>query len=158
MKIYDVTKTKVLDNPDLKQGWLKRDRIITKTIPAVEEIQEQSHYETVKQYFDAEGNLRGERVKRVVDVEHQAAKPETYEYEDIYVYVLYTEKELLENELESINEWFIWYDKQVAQYGRCLRKGLLFNKDIDELDNEANVKQIRHKEIEQKLKILNNSI
>ena len=104
MNIYNATKTKVLDNPDLKQGWLKRDRIITKTIPAVEEIQEQSHYEVVKEYFDAEGNSRGKRVKRVVDVEYQPAKPETYEYEDILVYTLYTEEELVELEIHELEE------------------------------------------------------
>ena len=40
-------------------------------------------------------------------------------------------------ELMELEDWFMYYDKQTAQYQRCLRLGLEFDKDIVELDNQA---------------------
>ena len=102
MKIYNEEKTEVLENPDLTKGYLKQDKIVVKTIPATEEVQEQFHYVTVKQYFDENGNVFGEDVEKVVDLEYQPAKPETYEYEDIQVYVPYTQEELTQNEIYEL--------------------------------------------------------
>lgn len=135
MKIYNETKTQNLDNPDLKKGWLKQDKIIVKTIPATEEVQEQFHYETIKEYE------YGKSVRKVIDVEYQPAMPESYEYEDIQVYVLYTEEELKQNRIYEIRTWFEEYDNQVKQYERCVRLGIEFDKDIVELDNQAKTYQ-----------------
>ena len=60
----------------------------------------------------------------------------------------------LNNELNEINQWFVWYDNQIAQYNRCQRLGLEFDKDINELDNEATQKQLRIREINAQLKLL----
>lgn len=97
MKIYNETKTQILENPDLKKGWLKDDKIVVKTIPATEEVQEQGHYVTIREYENG-----GKDVEWVVDVEGIPAKPETYEYEDIQVYVPYTEEELTQQEIYEI--------------------------------------------------------
>ena len=97
MKIYNEDKTQILDNPDLKKGWLKQDQIVIKTIPATEEVQEQGHYVTIRKYPNG-----GEDVELVIDVPYQEAKPETYEYEDIQVYVPYTEEELKRNRTYEI--------------------------------------------------------
>lgn len=112
MKIYNETKTEILLNPDLKKGHLIQDKIVTKTIPAQEEVQEQFHYE-YKEYPNG-----GKDQIKVVDVEYRPAKPETYEYEDIQVYKLYTEEEYINNlrakrETECfpiINRGQLWYD------------------------------------------------
>ena len=88
MKIYNEEKTQILDNPDFKNGYLIQEKIIVKTIPATEEIQEQGHYETIREYENG-----GKDVEWVVDVEGIPAKPETYEYEDIQVYVPFTEED-----------------------------------------------------------------
>ena len=96
MKIYNQDKTQVLENPDLKKGYLMEDKIVVKTIPATEEVQEQFHYE----YKDYPSGGR-DRIK-VVDVAYQPAKPETYEYEDIQVYVLFTEEQLINNEIYEL--------------------------------------------------------
>lgn len=104
MKIYNETKTQILDSPDLKKGYLKEDKIVVKTIPATEEVQEQFHYVTIKEYFDESGNVYGREMGKVVDVEGIPAKPETYEYEDIQVYVPYTEEELTQNEIYELEE------------------------------------------------------
>jgi hypothetical protein len=97
MKIYNEEKTQILDNPDLKRGWLKQDKIVIKTIPATEEVEEQGHYVTIKEYPNG-----GKDVEWVVDVEGIPAKPETYEYEDIQVYVPFTEEELTQKEIYEI--------------------------------------------------------
>lgn len=97
MKIYNEEKTQILETPDLKKGWLKDDKIVVKIIPATEEVQEQGHYVTIREYENG-----GKDVEWVVDVEGTPAKPETYEYEDIQVYVLYTEEELKQNRIWEI--------------------------------------------------------
>ncbi len=112
MKIYNETKTELLLNPDLEKGRLIQDKIITKTIPAQQEVQEQYHYE-YKEYPNG-----GKDQIKVVDVEYRPAKPETYEYEDIQIYKPYTEEEYICNlrakrETECfliINRGQLWYD------------------------------------------------
>lgn len=112
MKIYDETKTEILENVDLEKGYLIQDKIVTKTIPAQEEVKEQFHYE-YKEYPNG-----GKDQIKVIDVEHKPAKPETYEYEDIQVYKQYTEEEFKNNlrvkrEIECfkiINRGQLWYD------------------------------------------------
>ena len=112
MKIYNETKTEVLENVDLEKGRLIKDKIATKTIPAQEEVQEQYHYE-----YKVYPNGGNDRIK-VVDVEYQPVKPETYEYEDIQVYKPFTEEEYINNlrakrETECfpiINRGQLWYD------------------------------------------------
>lgn len=112
MKIYNHDKTQILENVDLIKGYLVEDKIVIATIPAEEEVQEQFHYE-YKEY----PNGGRDRIK-VVDVPYKPAKPESYEYEDIQVYCLYTEEELLEvfrakRETECfsiINRGQLWYN------------------------------------------------
>ena len=99
MKIYNEQKTQILNNPDLKKGWLKDDQIVIKTIPATEEVEERGHWVTIREYENG-----GKDVEWVVDVEGIPAKPETYEYEDIQVYVLYTKEELTQNEIFELEE------------------------------------------------------
>ena len=53
------------------------------------------------------------------------------------VWVEYTVKELKQNELNELLEWFVYYDNQVSQYSRSLRLGIAFDKNISELDNQA---------------------
>lgn len=147
MKIYNETKTELLENPDLEKGYLRPDEIVSKTIPAVEAVEEVFHYEY--EHYDNGGSLR----RKVVDTPAVEAQPERYEYEEIRVYIPYTEEELLQKELGKIYEWFEWYDKQVAQYNRCQRLSQFFDYDINELDREASNKQLRVREIKNILKI-----
>ncbi|MGE5494625.1 MAG: hypothetical protein ACM3S4_04920 [Burkholderiales bacterium] len=55
----------------------------------------------------------------------------------------------LQAELNTLYAWFDEYDKQIAQYQRCLRTGEQYDKDIAALDTEANQKQLRIREIRQ---------
>lgn len=88
MKIYNQEKTEILENPNLEKGYLIPDQIVIKTIPAQEEVQEQFHYE-YKHY----PNGGADRIK-VIDVPYQPAVEEHDEFEDIQVYVPYSQKEL----------------------------------------------------------------
>ena len=98
MKVYNQEKTTILTEYDLNKGYLVDDKIVIKTIPPQEEVQEQFHYE-YKEY----SNGGRDRIK-VIDVAYQPAKPESYEYEDIQVYVPYTEEELKEQRKVEIRE------------------------------------------------------
>ena len=85
---------------------------------AQEEIQQQSHYEIEKEYPNG-----GKDLKEVIDVEYQPAKEAWDEYEDVLVYIPYTEEELAEITANTIrrrrtsecfsvvNRGMLWYNK-----------------------------------------------
>lgn len=52
-----------------------------------------------------------------------------------------------QEEIAELEKWFAEYDLQVAQYNRCVRLGLPFDKDIQALDEEATAKQLRIREL-----------
>lgn len=91
MKIYNEAKTELILNPDLKLGRLKDDRIVIGIIPAQEEIKEVYHYEYV--YYENGGR---DRIK-IIDIPYRPFKPEEKIYEDIQVYIPYSQKELMFN-------------------------------------------------------------
>lgn len=51
------------------------------------------------------------------------------------------------DEIAELEKWFAEYDLQVAQYNRCVRLGMPFDKDIQALDEEATAKQLRIREL-----------
>lgn len=118
MKIYNQEKTEILTEYDLEKGYLVEDKIVKEILPAQEEIKEQGHYETIKEYRNG-----GKDVKWVVDIQGQEARPETPVYEDIQVYIPYTEEQLLdhlrirreEECFPSINRGQLWYNTLTAQ-------------------------------------------
>lgn len=54
---------------------------------------------------------------------------------------------ILQKELIELQSWFEEYDNQVKQYIRCERLGVEFDKDINELDLQAQTNAKRIKEI-----------
>jgi hypothetical protein len=98
MKVYNETKTQELKEYDPKKGYLKRDTI-THYFEEVKEVKEQGHYVTIAEYPNG-----GKDVEWVVDVEGVEYQPSREEVEDVYVYVPYTEKELLENKKLLLRE------------------------------------------------------
>ena len=111
MKVYNETKTQVLNEYDLNKGYLIEDTLTTHfdEIPAVKE---QGHYEIIAEYDNG-----GKDVKWVVDVagvEYQEPKDIV---EKILVYIPYTDKELqiksAAQELNNIKAWFIDNDWKV---------------------------------------------
>ena len=103
MKIYNKEKTRIIDNPNLEKGYLRQDKIIIRTIPAQDEVQQKVHYEEVRVAYNPDGTIKGREFKEVIDVPYQPSKPETYEYEDIQIYIPYTQKELNEQRKVKIS-------------------------------------------------------
>jgi hypothetical protein len=89
MKVYNQEKTQELYNPDLSLGQLREDKLFIRTEPAVVAVQEQGHYETVREYPNG-----GKDVRWVVDVPGVQAKEAQNIFEDIQVYVPYTAEQL----------------------------------------------------------------
>ena len=90
MKVYNKDKTELLTEFDLSNGRLVDDVVLLEIKPKLEEIAEQGHYETLKEYPNG-----GRDVVWVVDVPGQPARDEEYVYEDVKVYIPYTEDEKL---------------------------------------------------------------
>ena len=91
MRVFNEDKTQELKEYDLNKGHLKLDKLFIRHHEAVEEIKEQWHYETIAEYPNG-----GKDVSKVIDVPYQAPQEAFDEYEDIYVYIPYTDEELEE--------------------------------------------------------------
>lgn len=91
MRVFNEDKTQELKEYDLNKGHLELDKLFIRHHEAVEEIKEQWHYETIAEYPNG-----GRDVSKVIDVPYQAPKEAFDEYEDIYVYIHYTDEELEE--------------------------------------------------------------
>lgn len=111
MKVYNQEKTQILTTYDLEKGTVVPDKILKEILPAQEEIKEQGHYETIREYANG-----GKDVKWVVDVEGHIARPETPVYEDILVYIPYTEKELAGFRIEELKEKLAAEDFKTIKY------------------------------------------
>lgn len=97
MKIYNETKTNVLENVDLEKGHLVTDKLLISHSDAVEP--NTVYFE--KHYYDKDGNLIG--TSKNIDVEKSTPYiPEKNEYEDIQVYIPYTQKELAEKRIYEL--------------------------------------------------------
>lgn len=93
MKIIDETGA-VIENPDLTLGYLVDDSEPLEH-PAVEGVEEVSHYETVAEYPNG-----GRDVRKVIDTPGVAAKAAWIEQVPIQRYIRYTEEELAAQEEE----------------------------------------------------------
>lgn len=110
MKIYNQLKTEILENPDLELGYLVPDKIKTTYHEATKEIQEQSHLKIVKEYPNG-----GKDVEKIIDVAYQPAKEAYYDYEDIQVYIPYTEKDLAQREVGKLKQELAKWKEDVEQ-------------------------------------------
>ena len=95
MKIYNQTKTEILENCDFEKGYLQDD-VIEITIPRQEKIEEVGHYETIAEYPNG-----GKDVQWIIDQPGQEEIPEHIEEEEIQVYIPYTQEELIKREAQS---------------------------------------------------------
>ena len=153
MKVYNKEKTQILPEYDLTKGYLIEDTI-TINQPEIQAVEEQFHYETIKEYENG-----GKDVKKVVDkagVEYQPAK--TYE-EEIYVYIPFTtnelEKQKAQQEYQELKEWYdIVYARKEQKYRRLHSLGKLTDEGKDPYDelinlySEAEIKRARIQELE----------
>ena len=107
MEIYDIND-KLIENPDLEKGRIKNEK---KTIhhDAIEAVEEQYHYETLKTYPNG-----GKDVKKIIDVKGVKAQNAYDEEVNIQRYILFTEEEL-KAQLEQQKEDRISYSKQALK-------------------------------------------
>lgn len=89
MRVFNEEKTIELTDYDLEKGYLKADKIFVKHHEAIQAVEEQGHYETVAEYESG-----GKDVKWVVDVQGVKAKDAWEEWEDIQVFIPYTDAEV----------------------------------------------------------------
>lgn len=88
MRILDENNVEII-SPDLSLGHLVEEEVFVSHHPAVEEVPEQWHYETIQEYPGG-----GRDVVKVIDVPGVEARDAWDEYETIKRYVPYTEEEL----------------------------------------------------------------
>lgn len=147
MRIFNEDKTIELNNIDETKGYLKADKILLKHIDKVEE---QGHYETIKEYANG-----GKDIAYVID---KPAVEEQDIYEDIKVFIPYTNDELISNEINNLKGW---YENYYSQHDQKLRRLHTLGKLTDEgkdpynelinLYNEAEIKRARIQELERLL-------
>nr|DAR72616.1 MAG TPA: ChiA1-BD-binding domain protein [Caudoviricetes sp.] len=89
MRVFDESKTRELTDYDLSAGYLKPDKRFIAHHEATEAVEGQFHYETIKEYPNG-----GKDVKKVWDVQPQEAREAWDEYEDIQVYIPYTQEQI----------------------------------------------------------------
>ena len=117
MKVYNETKTEIIEEPNLDLGHLEPSTLTIhhEAVPYIERV---VHYEVIREYPSG-----GRDMAEIVDVEGQEEKEAYDEAEDILVYIPYTEEELLDirkDEIRSrretecfsiINRGAPWYNR-----------------------------------------------
>ena len=96
MRVFDETKTTEIFYHDLEKGYLKADKLFIAHHEEVKAVEEQGHYEIVAEYPNG-----GRDVEWLVDVPSVEGREAYDEYEDIQVYVPYTEEELVKIKQEK---------------------------------------------------------
>lgn len=88
MKIYDKDKKNIIANVDLNKGYLAADKIFVKHHEAIPAIAGQGHRATIREYPNGSKD-----VQWVWDTEPVPAVAAYDEYEDIQVFIPYTDEE-----------------------------------------------------------------
>lgn len=119
MRVFNENKTKELQEYDLEHGYLREDKLFIMHHEAVAAVEGQYHKEIIREY----PKTGGKDVRTVCDVEPIPAQPAYDEYEDIQVYVPFTEeekKEQLRAKRERIcypvvNRGQLWYKRLTSE-------------------------------------------
>lgn len=98
MRIFNQNDLEITSYDETK-GRLVEDRRFVKRHDAIEEVPDQWHWETVKEFPSG-----GREVKRVVDVPGVRAQEAWDEYEDIYRFIPFTELELATNRIAELKQ------------------------------------------------------
>ena len=143
MKVYNEEKTEVLETCDLTKGFLKTDKILKvhhEAVPAIPAVTVASkievilknggkiievdgvYYEVVKEFPN--GGMTVEEIEETPGVPKQEAYDE---YEDIRVYIPYTEQEIKAQEkikkVAECKKYLAETDYIVLKIGECLADG-----------------------------------
>ena len=115
MRVFDESKNNELHEYDLEKGYLKNDKLLVKHHEAVEAVAEKGHHEVVREYPNG-----GKDVAWVVDVPAVEAKPAWDEWEDVQIFVPYTEKELAALEVGELKRQLAATDYKAIKYAEGL--------------------------------------
>ena len=137
---------------DLSKGKLVSDTLI-EHIPEQQEIQEQWHYETIKEYPNG-----GKDVEKVIDVVGQPYIAEHDEVEDILVYKPYSEQEIKaiknNNRIIELKQKLQETDYKAIKYS----EGELSAEEYAETKAQRRAWREEINKLEEELKDANNSI
>ena len=111
MRVFDETKTNELTNYDLEKGYLRSDKLFIAHHPAIAGSAGVLHYVTKKTYPNG-----GKDMEQVWDIPPVQAKEAYDEYEDIQVYVPYTQKQLAEIEINELKKKLSESDYKAIKY------------------------------------------
>ena len=118
MKIFNEDKTEELKNPDLSAGYLVDEKMFIAHHDKVEPKEEEGHYEVIAEYPNG-----GKDVAWIVDSPQIEGHEEYDEYEDIKIYIPYSDETIEENFVKNlrilreeecfsvVNRGILWYDK-----------------------------------------------
>lgn len=137
---------------DLSKGKLENDTLI-EHIPEQQEIQEQWHYKTIKEYPNG-----GKDVEKVIDVVGQPYIAEHDEVEDILVYKPYSEHEIKtiknNNKISELKQKLAETDYKAIKYA----EGELSVEEYAETKSQRRAWREEINKLEEELKDANNSI
>ena len=139
MRVFDENKTIELTDYDLEKGQLVADTLLVAHHDAVEAVEEQGHHEVVRTYPNG-----GKDVEWVVDVPGVEAKPAWDEYENILIYVPYTEKQIAEMEISTLKAKLASTDYKAIKYA----EGVLSAEEYAETRAQRELWRARINEIE----------
>lgn len=98
MRIFDNNNVELLEY-DKTKGILKEDQMFVKHHDAIEAVEEQGHYNTIREYPNG-----GKDVEWVVDVPGVKAKEAWDEYENILRFIPFTDAELASNRIAELKQ------------------------------------------------------
>lgn len=145
MRVFNENKTIELNDYDLSLGYTKEDKLINH-IEAVEGVEEQGHYETIKEYPNG-----GKDVEWVIDVPKVEAVEEHDEVEDILIYIPYTEEEIkkqkLQKEMANLKQELAKTDYQAIKYA----EGWYTDEEYAPIKAERETLRVKIRELEKQL-------
>lgn len=111
MRVFDKDKIKELLSYDLNKGYLVKDKLFIAHHSAIEKSEGVYHYETIRTYDNG-----GKDLKKVYTTPPTEYKKAYDEYEDIQVYIPYTEKELARLEIVELKHKLLETDYKAIKY------------------------------------------
>lgn len=111
MRVFNKEKTRELYSYDLEKGYLMADKILVKHHPAISKNLGKYHYVVDRIYPNG-----GKDMRKVWDIQPTEAREAYDEYEDIKVYIPYTQKELADIEISQLKQKLQETDYQAIKY------------------------------------------
>ena len=144
MRILDELDNELNTNElDFSKGYLKEEKIFIKHHDAVSAVEEQGHYEIIKEYPNG-----GKDAEWVIDVPKVEAKEAYDEYEYIKRFIKFTQKELNSFRIEELKQKLNETDYCVLKiaegsatyddYSEIIAKRREWRKEINNLEESIN--------------------